>query len=149
MNFKGKLKENKENVLQPENAGLAFILNVCDKNPDSFKTENDLSKLISTRWNSVKTDLKLWATDLSKFKLGNTRTTLVQSTAWVVTFVGLESGKENTNAVKTAFNEIVNQAKYEGASVHISAKLFEVVPSAKEMLNLFLDKGVNVVLYKN
>jgi hypothetical protein len=146
---KGKLKEDKENVMEPYTGGLCLILNVNDTNLDSLKKDTELSNMLCKKWTTVKTDMKLWAADPSKYKLGNITTTLVQSTAWIVHCLILDKGIPSVDAVKKCFKNVADLAKYEGGTVHISSKFLDLVPQAKDNLNILLDAGVNVFLYKN
>lgn len=147
--MKGRLREGKANILEPESAGLALILNVCDVNLDSFKDENKLLQMLAKRWGTVRTDVKMWATDPSKYKLGNITSTLCQSTVWVVSLLCLKNKEVDKKALNDCFKKLADFAKYEGGSIHISKNFLELVPESKELLNVLLDAGLNVVTYKN
>lgn len=147
--MKGRLREDKANILEPESAGLALILNVCDVNLDSFKDENKLLQMLAKRWGTVRTDVKMWATDPSKYKLGNITSTLCQSTVWVVSLLCLKNKEVDKKALNDCFKKLADFAKYEGGSIHISKNFLELVPESKELLNVLLDAGLNVVTYKN
>lgn len=147
--MKGRLREDKANILEPESAGLALILNVCDVNLDSFKDENKLLQMLAKRWGAVRTDVKMWATDPSKYKLGNITSTLCQSTVWVVSLLCLKNKEVDKKALNDCFKKLADFAKYEGGSIHISKNFLELVPESKELLNVLLDAGLNVVTYKN
>lgn len=147
--MKGRLREDKANILEPESAGLALILNVCDVNLDSFKDENKLLQMLAKRWGTVRTDVKMWATDPSKYKLGNITSTLCQSTVWVVSLLCLKNKEVDKKALNDCFKKLADFAKYEGGSIHISKNFLELVPESKELLNVLLDTGLNVVTYKN
>lgn len=147
--MKGRLREDKANILEPESAGLALILNVCDVNLDSFKDENKLLQMLAKRWGTVRTDVKMWATDPSKYKLGNITSTLCQSTVWVVSLLCLKNKEVDKKALNDCFKKLADFAKYEGGSIHISKNFLELVPESRELLNVLLDAGLNVVTYKN
>jgi len=146
---KGKLKENRVNILEPENSGLSFILNPCDMNLSFLKENKGLLPVISKRWNQVQNDIKLWATDPSKYKLGNTHTTCVQSTVWVINFLCLKDSSLDDKSLVIALKKIADHSKYEGASIHVSQSAIDMTPALKDNLKIFLDKGLNVLVYKN
>lgn len=146
---KGLLKEDRLNILEPESAGLAIILNVSDLDLNSLKEENKLTQKLAKRWGSIRTDIKLWATDPSKYKLGNLVPTVCQSSIWTVSVLCLNNKAADLDAVKVGFKKLADFAKYEGGSVHISKELFDLIPNLKEHLEILLKNGVNVITYKN
>jgi hypothetical protein len=146
---KGKLKEAVGNGFDPNTGSLCLILNACDTDLESLRKDTELSGILSKKWSVVKTDMKLWASDPSKYKLGNLTTTLVQSTSWVVHCLVLDKGKSSKESVEKCFKNLAELSKYEGGTVHISKQFLDLVPETKDCVNVLLDKGVNVFLYKN
>ncbi len=144
---KGKTKVVKGSILAPENAGLRFVLNSFSL---SGKPEGDLFALFDKKWARVRAESRGWYATRQNFKLGSINTTAVQSDTWVLTMlVKSEEGKLDEVALDACLKKICEMAKYERATVHVSALLTEEMPVLADKLTAALvDKGVSVVFYE-
>lgn len=144
----GKVKTVNGSILNPENAGLRFVLSL---NNLSGKTdENPLYKIFDKKWKKVKEEAKGWyATKTGAYKLGALNVTAVQSDTWVIHMLCQdESLNTDSKALDQCLKEVCAKAKYEKASVHVSSVLLESVPELKDLLmKNIVSAGVNLLVY--
>jgi hypothetical protein len=143
----GLVKQISATVLAPVNAGLRLILNFTS---ESGSFEGKFDKLLSKRWTRVREDFKFAFATRQNFKPGSITTTAVGSDTWVVNM--LCKDKDGTLDKKTlalGMRNLVNMAKSEHGSVHVSNLLLEELPELNELVvkNL-VENGVNVYLYE-
>lgn len=146
----GKLKVVNGSILNPENAGLRFVLSV--NNTLGKIDNNPLYGIFDKKWKKVKEDAKGWyANKTGAYRLGAISTTAVQSDTWVIHMLCQDDNLDvNVEGLKECLKKICANAKYEKASVHVSNTLLEYVPQLKELLLTHLvNEGVNVSLYNS
>lgn len=146
-NVQGKAKQVSASVLNPLNAGLRFIINVCAQ---SGKYDSPLDTLLSKRWVKVREDYKGWYATQHNFKPGLLNTTAVSSDTWVVNMLVKDKDNNVSDvALKTAAKKLSDLSKYEHASVHVSNLLVKEMPELMDLLKThLLDEGVNVYFYE-
>jgi hypothetical protein len=128
----GKVKELTASVLNPENAGLRIILNLCGI---EGKFESKLEKLLSKRWSKVREDYRYWYVNRQDFKLGSINESPVASDIWVKNIlVRDKDGKVDVKSLESGIKKLAANVKYENASLHISTMLTDEVPELKDML---------------
>jgi hypothetical protein len=128
----GKVKVVQSSVLNPENAGLRLIVNLCSKDG---KFENKLDKLLTSKWNRVREEYKGWYASQHNFKTGELMHMAVSSEIWVVSLLVREAdGKIDDKTAAKAVSKLAALAKYENASVHCSNILVEEYPQLKDLL---------------
>lgn len=142
----GKFKQINATILAPENAGLRLILNVVGQNG---KFESKLDGILSKKWVKVREDYKGWFATQHNFKMGWLNNTAVGSDTWVVNMlVEDKEGKVDTKALQVAVKKVADMAKYERASVHVSAITVSEIPELQQLLTSHLiEEGVNVYFY--
>lgn len=145
----GRVKMIKGSILNPENAGLRFVLSI---NNMSGKPDNHpLYSLFEKKWKKVKEDAKGWyATKTGAYKLGAINVTAVQSDTWVIHML-CQDDKLQTDlkALDDCLKKVTDSAKYEKASVHVSNLLVQAVPELTNMLTSHLvNNGVSVSYYE-
>jgi|SRR5277367_6301716 len=144
----GRVKVVKGSILNPENAGLRFILNV---NNMVGKAESPLYPLFEKKWPKVKQEAKGWFnTRTGAYKLGAVNTTAVQSDTWVIHMLCQDNDlKVDASALEKCLKEVCKSAKYERATVHVSTLLTNSIPELTELLNKELvENGVSVCFYE-
>jgi hypothetical protein len=143
----GKVKTIKGTILAPENAGLRFVLSV---NNMAGKPENPLFPIFDKRWRQVRQDSRGWfANKTGAYKLGAVNTTAVQSDTWVIHMLCQDENlKVDEAGLNLCLKKVMEMAKYEKATVHVSTVLTELIPNLPDLLNEHLIKnGVSVYFY--
>lgn len=142
----GKIKQVNATILAPENAGLRLILNACGQ---QGKFDSSLDNVLTKKWAKVKQDYKEWYATQHNFKLGWLNQTAVASDTWVVNMlVKDKDGNVNEAALNLAMKKLVELAKYEHASLHVSSLLLTELPDLLPLLTSQLaGNGVNVYCY--
>jgi hypothetical protein len=143
----GKVKQVKASILAPELAGLRLVINACAQNG---KFDAPLDALLAKRWSKVREDYKGWYATQHNFRPGSLNSTAVASDTWVVNMlVKDKEGNLSPDALKLAVKKLVDIAKYERASVHVSTLLTREIPELNDLLMTHLvDDGVNVFFYE-
>lgn len=142
----GRIKECTGSVLTPQNAGLKMVLSVCSQ---SGLYESPFYNMITKRYTKVKSDYREWFVTQQGLKLGNLNTTAITSETWVMQAVCLD-GKEKLDkkALEACVTKLIDQAKYEKASIHISDLLLKEVPALKKLLMTAIpEAGLNLYVY--
>ena len=143
----GRVKLVQGSIVAPQNAGLRFVLNVANT---VGKAEGPMYPLFEKKWPTVKREVRGWFTTRDgKYKLGAVHTLAVQSDTWVISLL-CQDDELNTDsdALRTCLKEVCKSAKYERATVHVSTKLTDALPSLQELLNEELvSEGVSVNFY--
>lgn len=145
---KGKTKLIKGTILAPENAGLRFVLSV---NNLAGKADSPLYSIFDKKWRQVKQDCKGWfANKTGAYKLGAVNTTAVQSDTWVIHMLCQDAdSKTDLKSLEACLKKVVDMAKYEKATVHVSSVLVEYIPEITELLDTHLIKnGISVYFYE-
>jgi hypothetical protein len=143
----GRVKVVQGSIVAPQNAGLRFVLNVANM---AGKAEGPMYTLFEKKWPTVKREVRGWFTTRDgKYKLGTTHTLAVQSDTWVISLLCQDDKLEtNDDALRTCLKEVCKSAKYERATVQVSTKLTDALPSLQELLNKELvEEGVSVNYY--
>jgi hypothetical protein len=144
----GKTKLVKGSILNPEMAGLRFILNLANL---SGKTEGPLFPVLDRKWKQVKQETKGWHnTKTGAYKFGATLETPVQSDTWVISML-CQDDKQKTDlpGLELCLKKVLASAKQEKASIHVSTLLCEMVPELQELLTSHLvNNGVSVYFYQ-
>lgn len=144
----GKVKVIKASILNPENAGLRFVLSV---NNMAGKPENPLFPIFDKKWKKVKEESRGWfATKTGAYKLGATNVTAVQSDTWVIHMLCQdEKLKTDLPGLKECLKKVCASAKYEKATVHVSTVLTGAIPELTDMLTeQLVENGVSVYFYQ-
>ena len=144
----GRVRELKGTILEPENAGLRFILSI---NNLEGKSENPLLPIFDKKWRQVRTESRGWyATKTGAYKLGAINTTAVQSDTWVIHMLCQdEKLVTSVKGLEDCLKKVCASAKYEQASIHVSNILTDLIPELKPLIIKHLvEEGVNVNFYK-
>jgi hypothetical protein len=144
----GRVKVVQGSIVNPENAGLRFILSV---NNLAGKAESPLYPVFEKKWPKVKQEAKGWFnTRTGAYKLGALNTTAVQSDTWVIHMLCQDEDlKTDATALETCLKEVCKMAKYERATVHVSSLLTLAVPELTELLKTrLIEQGVSVSFYE-
>ena len=143
---KGKVKQVTASILNPENAGLRFIVNVVGQNG---KFESKLGLMLAKRWLTVREGYKSWFAGQQNFKLGSINSTPVASDTWAVNLLCEDkTGKATDDTLMLAAKNLGALAKYEHATVHVSNMLTEAHPGLVAALDKHLvEQGVSVYYY--
>lgn len=143
----GRMKEVDGSVLAPINAGLKMILAVCSQ---TGKYESPLYNMLTKRFSKVRDDYRGLFIN-QQMKLGELHTTAANSETWVMQAVCMDTkDKLDKKALESCIKKLVDTAKYEKASLHVSDLLFKEVPSLKKTLaKTVLEAGVNLYVYKD
>lgn len=142
----GKKQEVKGAVNTPINSGLRLVVMNCGVDG---KLETDLQKLLVKSWPMVRTGYKGWFASQNNFKLGNIYDILTNSETRVVCMlVEGKDGKKDPEAVQKSVKLLLELAKKEKASVHISRVLLKEMVGMEEMLEKeFIPTGVSIYFY--
>lgn len=145
----GKTKLIKGSILQPENAGLRFILSI---NNTLGKVEgNPLLPIFDKKWKQVRQETKGWfANKTGAYKVGAISTTAVQSDTWVINMLcqGDDLAVDSTG-LEECLKRVAVSAKYEKATVHVSTILTDAIPGLTDLLTTQLvANGVSVYYYE-
>jgi hypothetical protein len=148
----GATKLVQGSVVQPELSGLRLIFSPCIEWASDRKPSFDglpLLDLMAKKWPQVKVELKGWFAERVGFKLGSLKNTITQSDVQVVhALVFDKDGKLNEKALTTCLKKLVEQAKYEKASLHVSSLTTEAIPQLTDMLQKqAIEQGVAVYYY--
>ncbi len=144
----GRVKVIKGSILAPENAGLRFVLNI---NNMKGQPASPLYPIFEKKWKKVKEEAKGWyTTRTGAYKLGAVNTTAVQSDTWVIHMLCQdEEFRTDPKALEECLKKVCASAKYEKATVHVSALLVSAVPELQDLLNSQLvQEGVSVSYYE-
>ena len=144
----GKIKYCKGSILQPENSGLRFILSI--NNTLGKVDNNPLYSIFDKKWKRVKEDAKGWyANKTGAYKLGAINITAVQSDTWVIHMLCENNeSKIDMDGLKECFKKVVDSAKYEKASIHVSNLLLNHIPEMNTFINdIVIPNGINVSIY--
>src|SRR5271165_2421109 len=142
----GHVKIVKSSVLNPINSGLKLVVNLCSQ---TGKFEQELDKSLTKKWARVREDYKMTYATQTNCKLGSLVESSVSSDTWVMNMIVRNKQDELDDAGLTlAVKNLAKLAKYEKASVHVSAKLFTDVPKFKELVDtLVVAEGVHLYIY--
>jgi hypothetical protein len=142
----GKVKQAKNSIVTPEDAGLRFVVTLCS---DDGSFESPLQQKLNKRWARVRQDYKGWYVERANFKMGNLLTSAVNSDTWVVHMLCLNKDKElDDKALNSCMKKLADMAKYENASAHISKELTEAFPKFAELLKDYItSNGINLYFY--
>lgn len=144
----GRIKIVQGSIVNPENAGLRFVLSVTNM---VGKAEGPLYPVIEKKWPKVKQEAKGWYnTRTGAYKLGAVNTTAVQSDTWVLHLLCQDDKLEtDLGALTACLKEVCKMAKYERATVHVSSVLTESIPELTTTLGTELvEQGVSVSFYE-
>lgn len=144
----GKVKIVKGSILNPENGGLRFILNVTNL---AGKTNDPIYTVFNKKWPKVKSEVRGWyATKTGAFKVGTVNTLSVQSDIWVVSALcQKEDLTTDIVGLEKCLTEICKMAKYEKASVAVSTILTSSIPELTDFIEKHLvNQGVAVSFYE-
>lgn|SRR5574337_1328878 len=144
----GRVKVVQGSIVAPHNAGLRFVLNVANT---KGATESPMYPLFEKKWPTVKREVRGWYTTRDgKYKLGAVHTVAVQSDTWVISLLCQDDELQtNDEALRACLKAVCKSAKYERATVHVSTKLTDALPSLQELLNEELvSEGVSVNFYE-
>lgn len=145
---KGRVKLIKGSILNPENAGLRFVLNV---NNMLGEAKSPLYPVFDKKWKRVKEEAKGWFnTRTGAYKLGATNVTAVQSDTWVIHMLCQDDKLQvDDKALKECLTKVAASAKYEKATVHVSSLLVNAIPELKDLLtSQLIDEGISVSFYE-
>lgn len=142
----GKVKECLGSVITPEQSGLKMILTVISQ---SGENSSDFYKMVTKRYGKAHQDYREWFVTQQNMKLGTLNNTAVASDAWIMQAVCLDKkNKLDKVALEGCIKKLVEQAKYENGSIHLSSMLLKEVPALKKLLPaMATEAGVNVYLY--
>jgi len=143
-NPKGKFRNIKGTVANPENSGLRLILNPIDTD---VKLDTFLCKVLTKKWGKVRTEAKTWYANRTNFKLGEIQSLLVQSDVWVVNILVLDKNGLDTKAFENAIKKVGALAKYESATVHITEDMFGTTGFEAAATKELIESGINVYVY--
>jgi hypothetical protein len=144
----GRVKVVKGSILNPEFAGLRFVLNIANM---AGKPESPLYPIFDKKWPKVKSEVRgWWATKTGAFQLGAINTVSVQSDIWVLSLLcQKEDLTIDTAGLEKCLKEVCKQAKYEKATVHVSTILTNSIPEMTNLLqSQLIDQGVSVSFYE-
>lgn len=145
----GRVKVIKGSILNPENAGLRFVLSI--NNLGGKPDGNPLLPIFDKKWPKVKAESRGWyATKTGAYKLGAVNTTAVQSDTWVMHMLcQKEDLTVDASALEVCLKDVCKQAKYERATVHVSTVLTNSIPEMTNLLqSQLVDQGVSVSFYE-
>jgi hypothetical protein len=142
----GRVKTVQSSVLNPVNSGLKLIVNLCSQ---TGKFEQELDKALTKKWARVREDYKTTYATQTNCKLGSLVDSSVSSDTWVMNMIVRNKEDVLDEAGLTlAVKNLAKLAKYEKASVHVSAKLFTEVPKFKELIDtLVVAEGIHLYVY--
>lgn len=143
----GKTKTVQGSILNPENAGLCFVLNVANL---AGKTDAPIYNVFQKKWGKVRQEARGWyTTKTGAYKAGAVQTVAVQSNVWVLNLLCQdEELKTDVAGLEKSLKEVCKMAKYENATVHVSSLLVDAVPEMIELLKKHvLTNGVSVYFY--
>lgn len=144
----GKTKLIHGSILNPETAGLRFVLNMANM---AGKTEGGLYPIFDKKWVKVKQEVRGWyVTKTGAYKLGAVNSLATQSDVWVVSCLCQDENlKVDVVALEKCLKEVCKMAKYEHASLHVSTLLTDSVPELSELCKTQLvEQGVSVYFYE-
>lgn len=145
--IKGRVKTINGSVLNPELAGLRFVLNPV--NMEGTLT-SPMLPLFEKKWKQVKAEVRGWYTNRTgAYKLGAINNVAVQSDTWVVNLLCQdEKSVYSTAAAELCLKEVAKLAKAEQASVHVSQLFFSNFPELQQLLtDNLVNKGISVYYY--
>jgi hypothetical protein len=144
----GKVKLIKGSILNPQDGGLRFILNIANLNGT---TEAPIYQVFNKKWPKIKAEVRgWWATKTGAYKVGAIHNLAIQSDIWCETLLcQKEDGSTDLVGLDKCLVEVAKQAKYEKASVAISTLLVEAIPELSELVTTRLvNQGVTVTYYE-
>jgi hypothetical protein len=145
----GRVKTVKGSIVNPENAGLRFILSV--NNLAGKLDGNPMLPIFEKKWPKVKAEARGWyATRTGAYKLGAVNTTAVQSDTWVIHMLCQgEDLSVDTVGLTKCLKEVCKMAKYERATVHVSTALTNSISELTDSLvEELVNQGVAVSFYE-
>jgi hypothetical protein len=143
----GRVKVVKGSIINPENSGLRFVLNVANL---AGKLDSPLYPLFDKKWPKVKAEVRGWfVTKTGAYKLGAVNTIAVQSDVWVLSLLcQKEDLTTDSVGLEQSLKEVSKMAKYEKASVAVSTLLTNSIPDMTNLLTKCLvNEGVSVTFY--
>jgi hypothetical protein len=148
----GKTKVVEGSILQPELSGLRLIMVPMGEPQKDVKydlAQFPLYKTLERKWKQSRSEAKGWRAEGVGFKLGNIKTTLVQSDTWLVHCLMYNAdGTLDEKAFTSCLKKVADLAKAEKASVHVSAMVVEAMPQLTEVLKTqFVETGTSVYFY--
>ena len=146
----GRTKLIKGTILNPEMAGLRFILSVINT---SGKVSSPLIPIFDKRWKKVKEEIKgCYANKTGTYKLGSgyLNQIAVQSDTWVINMLCQDDKLQtDVKALAACLKEVKKLAAYEHASIHVSTLLTDAIPELKDLLvSSLIDEGIAVYFYE-
>ncbi len=143
---KGRVKEVESSIMSPVQSGLKMILATCSQS-GSYKSP--LFDMLGKRYVKVHDDYRSMFVN-RQIKLGTVQTSAISSEVWVMSAVCMdEKGKLDKKGLEACVKKLLDMARYEGASLHISDLLYKEVPELATMLpEASINAGINLYLYK-
>ena len=144
--IQGQLRKAQGSITVPENSGLHLVFTLVPENGDY---DSPTSKILNKRWAKTREAYKTAFVNRFEFKLGNILNTAVGSDIWVIQAIAFNKNKEvDTEALKDGVKKLIDLAKYEKASVHVSQLTLDEAP---ELLGMFEDQlltqGLSLYVY--
>lgn len=144
----GKVKVIKGSIVNPENSGLCFVLNLASLNGS---TDSEMYKVFNKKWVKVKQEVRGWYnTRTGAYKLGALHNLAVQSNVWVLSLL-CQDDKLNVDlsALRKSLKEVCRLAKYEKATLHVSDVLIKMIPELTNLVDKeVVEQGVSVYYYQ-
>jgi len=142
----GRVKEVDGSILAPVNSGLKMIIAVCSQ---TGEYESPFYNMLIKRYSKVRDDYRSLFIN-QNIKLGTIHSTATNSETWVMQLVCLDkNNKLDKKSLEDCITKLLDSAKYEKASLHVSDLLFKDVPSIKKLLmSKSPEAGVNLYIYK-
>jgi hypothetical protein len=142
----GRFRKLAGSVSNPQMGGLRLVLALVS---EAGTADSPTHKAMDKKWVNIKQEVKGWKTMPMDFKLGNLKTTAVQSDVWVVNaLVKKADGTVDAVGLDTAVKKLTVLAKAEQAAIHMTEELLAEVPALKDLLQkLAIENGINVYLY--
>lgn len=144
---KGRVKVIEGSILNPEIAGLRFVLNFTNM---LGKPESPLYPIFEKKWKKVREEARGWYTNKTgAYKLGAINTVAVQSDVWVINMLCQDDKLiPSEEGAAKCLKEVCALAKSEKASVHVSNLLVALMPKLADLLDKeVIENGVAVYFY--
>lgn len=142
----GNLKYTEGTASIPLSSDNRVIINLVGLNGEWPSSK--ISTELSNRWFKAKEQYRKWYRSQDQFKLGSAQTVQVQSDTAITNLLVLNNGSLDLEAFKKAVENISKEIIINKQNVHIQKIENNWDEIEKILIEFFVKKGTNVVIYK-
>jgi hypothetical protein len=142
---KAALKVVQGSIANPNTSSLSLVLLAMS---ESGVADSPTYQTLGKKWGKAQSDARSWYQEQVSFRLGNIKTTAVQSDVWLLHCLCVKKdGTVDEKALDGCMKKVLAEAQSNKGTIHVAASLVEQVPSLGPKLDDIMKAGVAVYFY--